>query len=122
MDSVSGYDAVVVGGALYARHWHRDARRFVRRYATSLVGLPVWLFSSGPLDDSAEAGPVAPVPQAAAALTAVHARGHVTFGGQLTERAKGFIARAMIRNGRDGDFRNPERIRGWSRSIASELR
>jgi len=28
----SPYDAFVVGGALYTMRWHRDARRFVRRY------------------------------------------------------------------------------------------
>ena len=26
------YDAVVIGGALYTGHWHRQARRFVRRH------------------------------------------------------------------------------------------
>ena len=53
--SIAGHDAVVVGGALYAMRWHRGARRFVKRNAKSLRGSPVWLFSSGPLDDSASA-------------------------------------------------------------------
>ena len=30
--SVTPYEAVVVGGGLYAGRWHKDARRFVRRY------------------------------------------------------------------------------------------
>ena len=37
-----GYDAVIVAGALYASRWSRDARRFVRRNARVLRGLPVW--------------------------------------------------------------------------------
>ena len=28
--SLEGYDAVVIGGALYTGRWHRAARRFVR--------------------------------------------------------------------------------------------
>src|SRR5437016_11621099 len=51
---VSGYHAVVLGGALYMSRWHRAAVRFARRYAGSLRGRPVWLFSSGPLDTSAD--------------------------------------------------------------------
>ena len=51
--SVDDYDAVIVGGALYAYRWHKDARRFVRRHAKALRQRPTYLFSSGPLDDSA---------------------------------------------------------------------
>ncbi|GAA4543850.1 flavodoxin domain-containing protein [Streptomyces collinus] len=60
--SVSPYDAVVVGGGLYAGRWHKDARRFVRRHGRSLAGRPVWFFSSGPLDASASERDIPPVP------------------------------------------------------------
>ena len=53
---LTGFDAVVVAGALYMNRWHRDARRFVSRCGDRLRELPVWLVSSGPLDDSADAG------------------------------------------------------------------
>jgi menaquinone-dependent protoporphyrinogen oxidase len=119
---VSEYQAVVLGGALYASRWHSDARRFARRHAKELRTRSVWLFSSGPLDDSADTRDIPPVPQAAEAARRVGARGHATFGGQLTEQARGFIAHAMVRNGHGGDFRNPERIAAWSRTIAEELR
>jgi menaquinone-dependent protoporphyrinogen oxidase len=122
VDSVAGYDAVVLGGALYAGQWHRDARRFARRHAKNIETRPVWLFSSGPLDGSADSTDIPPVPQAARAVTSLHARAHVTFGGQLTEAAKGFIAKAIVRKGHGGDFRNPQRIQAWSRGIAAELR
>ena len=42
-----GFDAVIVGGALYANRWHRGARRFVDRHARALRRVPVWLFSTG---------------------------------------------------------------------------
>jgi menaquinone-dependent protoporphyrinogen oxidase len=119
---VSGYDAVIVGGALYMGRWHADARRFARRHAADLKNRPVWLFSSGPLDDSADTGEIPPVGHVTRTVASLGARGHVTFGGRLDENARGFIARAMLRNGRGGDFRNPERIAAWTRQIAAELR
>jgi menaquinone-dependent protoporphyrinogen oxidase len=119
--SVDGYDAVVLGGALYAGRWHRDARGFARRYATALQGRPVWVFSSGPLDNSAEARDIPAVAQAARAGRQLNARQHVTFGGRLGEDARGFLARSMVRGGRGGDFRNPERIAAWAREIATAL-
>ena len=51
--TLEGVEAVIVAGALYANRWHRDARRFVRRNRAALSTVPVWLVSSGPLDDSA---------------------------------------------------------------------
>jgi menaquinone-dependent protoporphyrinogen oxidase len=87
-----------------------------------LSGKPVWLFSSGPLDNSADNDEIPPVSQAAEAARKLGARGHATFGGRLTDQATGFIARAMVRNGKGGDFRNPERIAEWSKKIAAELR
>jgi hypothetical protein len=53
VDHIEAYDAVLVGGALYSGHWHRQARRFVKRHASTLRTRPVWLFSSGPLNGSA---------------------------------------------------------------------
>lgn len=118
---VGGYDAVILGGALYATRWHRDARRFARRHAHALTGRPVWLFSSGPLDSSANDKDIAPVPGAATAMARLGARGHITFGGRLAEDAQGFIAGKMAKNGRSGDWRNPDRVRAWAAKIAAEL-
>lgn len=119
---LGGYDAVVLGGALYNGRWQHDARRFVNRHARELSRIPVWLFSSGPLDDSADDRDIQPVSQVAGAARRLRARGHVTFGGRLTDGAAGFVAKAMVRNGRGGDFRNAERIAAWARTIAAELR
>jgi menaquinone-dependent protoporphyrinogen oxidase len=32
VDSLEGYDAVVLGSGVYMRSWRRDARRFLRRH------------------------------------------------------------------------------------------
>lgn len=117
---VARFDAVIVGGALYANRWHRDARRFVLRNTTALRRLPVWFFSSGPLDDSAARKDVPPTSQVKALMERVGARGHKTFGGRLATNAKGFAARAMAKE-HAGDWRNPAHIRGWASALASAM-
>ncbi len=43
------YRAVVLGGALYAGRWHRDARRFIAKHRDELKRIPVAVFAMGPL-------------------------------------------------------------------------
>ena len=121
---VAGYEAVVLGGSLYMAGWHRDARHFAHRFAHELSGRLVWLFSSGPLDTSADEGDIPPGPQIEAAMRALDARGHVMFGGRLSEDAHGwlgFVSHRMAEAGHRGDFRNPTRVRAWARGIAAEI-
>ncbi|XUM05043.1 flavodoxin domain-containing protein [Streptomyces venezuelae ATCC 10712] len=119
---VSGYDGVVLGGALYAGHWNGKARRCARRNAEKLRHRPLWLFSSGPVDSSAEQRDIPPVPGVARRIKKLGAREHVTFGGAMTAETAGFISRSLVRQGKGGDFRNPERVRAWAHHIATELR
>lgn len=124
VEDATGYEAVVLGAAVYADGWHKQARLFAQRFAGRLAQQPVWLFSSGPLDTSADETEIPPVPHAAAAMGALGARGHVTFGGRLTEEARGWlglVARKMASDGHRGDFRNPQRVRAWARSVAVEI-
>jgi len=116
--SVTQVDAVVVGGALYMNRWHRDAVRFVKRHAAALRDLPVWFFSSGPLDDSARSGVVAPVAQVNALAADIEIKGHMTFGGRLTSDAKGFVASRMAKT-HAGDWRDPQQVREWVHQICA---
>jgi menaquinone-dependent protoporphyrinogen oxidase len=120
VESCAGFDAVIVGGALYANRWHRDARRFVVRQLRELRRIPVWLFSSGPLDDSAAGAPIPPVTEVAVWMERVGALGHATFGGRLAPDVTGFPAQAMARS-HSGDWRDPARIRAWALEIAARL-
>jgi len=43
------YRAVVLGGALYAGRWHRDARRFLAKHRDELARIPIAVFAMGPL-------------------------------------------------------------------------
>ncbi|ORW95475.1 hypothetical protein AWB92_09750 [Mycobacterium sp. IEC1808] len=120
VDGPGGFDAVIVAGALYAYRWHRDARRFVRKNASALRELPVWLVSSGPLDNSAEERDIPPTAQVAKLMRRVNARGHVTFGGRLAPDATGFPASAMAKKSA-GDWRSPTHVRRWVRTVVKEL-
>src|SRR4051794_18241415 len=86
------YDAVVLGGAIYAGHWHTDARHFAHRFHDRLSVLPLWMFSSGPLDDSASDHEIPPVRAVEHMRVALGGRGHATFGGCLEPDVDGFIA------------------------------
>jgi menaquinone-dependent protoporphyrinogen oxidase len=114
------YTAAIVAGALYNNRWHRDARSFVHRYAEQLRTLPVWLVSSGPLDDSTGWGTLPPVTQVKRIAAELGARGCVTFGGRLEPAAKGFPASAMARK-HAGDWRDPEQVRGFVLVVVADL-
>ena len=49
--TLDGYDAVVLGAALYMFRWHKDARRFLSRHRKALADLPVAVFALGPVKD-----------------------------------------------------------------------
>lgn len=117
---IEPYDAVVIGGALYTGRWHRDALRFVRKQGEHLRNKQVWLFSSGPLDTTADENEIPPVPGVARVATTLGAKEHRTFGGRLTEDADSWLARRIAAN-HGGDFRNPERIAAWAHQIAAQL-
>jgi menaquinone-dependent protoporphyrinogen oxidase len=111
--SVAGYDAAVIGGALYVFRWHRDAKRVVRRYGRELSQMPVWLFSSGPLDDSAAEGTIPPVRFVRRAMEKIGARGHMTFGGRLEPGARTQLP--------VGDWRDRQQVEDWVEGIAADL-
>lgn len=113
VSDVSGYDSVIVGGALYAFMWHRDAKRFVRRHRRALRNMPVWLFSSGPLDDSAIEKEIPPVRFVRRTAERIGARGHMTFGGRLPPSYEGPLP--------VGDWRSEEHVDSWAQELAGEL-
>ncbi|GAA2436425.1 flavodoxin domain-containing protein [Streptomyces macrosporus] len=121
VDDLAPYDAVLLGSGLYAGRWHRQATRLARRRCHELARRPVWLFSSGPLDTSADEHDIPPTPQVTRIAARLDAYEHVTFGGSLADDARGFIARQLLAHGKGGDFRNRERIRRWAHAIADEL-
>ena len=118
--TLAPYGAVVLGSALYSAHWQRDANRFVKRHLAELQRRPVWLFSSGPLDHSAEFDDIPLTDHVAPEVAPIGARGHRTFGGRLLEGTPGVDA-SMLATHRVGDFRNWAHIEAWAGGIAAAL-
>lgn len=116
---VAGYDAVVLGSALYVQRWCRDARRFARRHRRVLARRPVWLFSSGPLDHTADSGDLPPV-RGVRRLSERFGAEAVTFGGALQAGTQGWTARNIAKD-HGGDFRDRVQIRQWAEKIAADL-
>lgn len=118
---ISAARAVVLGSGLYGGRWLREAGRFARRHRDALLSVPVWLFSSGPLDASAawrDTPPPAGVRRIADRIDAVE---HVTFGGRLVAGTHGLVARMILSRGRGGDYRNRGRVDAWAREIATQV-
>ena len=122
VDGVDGYDAVVLGSAVYAGHWLKPARELVARCGDALAARPVWLFSSGPVGDppKPEEDPV----DVAEVVAATGAREHRVFAGKLVRKQLAFPERAIVSALRvpDGDFRDWPEITGWAAGITTALR
>ena len=91
---IDGYDAVVVGSAVYAGHWLKPAKELVERHSGALTGRPVWLFSSGPVGDppKPEEDPV----DVAEVQGLTNAREHRVFAGKLVRKQLSFPERAIV--------------------------
>jgi len=117
-----GYDALVLGSAIYVGSWMKEATGFAEDHSDALRAMPVWLFSSGPLgvevDDEEEQ------PRQLAELTEqLRPRDHRTFFGALDRATLGFGERMVVKavKAPDGDFRDWDAIATWAVEIAAAL-
>jgi menaquinone-dependent protoporphyrinogen oxidase len=121
VESVRGFNAVVIGSAVYAGSWLPEAEDLIDRELYVLREMPVWVFSSGPLGD-----PPKPVQESADGLAIakqIGAREHRTFAGELDRLHLGTgerIVTAVVR-APAGDYRPWPEILAWARSIGEQL-
>ncbi|RSM38146.1 hypothetical protein DMA12_34265 [Amycolatopsis balhimycina DSM 5908] len=119
--STDGFDAVVVGSAVYMGHWLDPATKFAEAFEVELRRVPVWVFSSGPVGDRDH--PTDEPAGAADMVMRLGARGHRLFGGKIDRHALRLPERAMVAALRvkDGDYRDWPSIRAWGREIGMSL-
>jgi menaquinone-dependent protoporphyrinogen oxidase len=114
-------DAVILGSAVYAGRWLKEARELVERFGPELSTRPVWLFSSGPVGDppKPEEEPV----DVADLVATTRARGHKVFAGRIVKKELTFPERAIVKALKvpEGDFRDWDEIRSWAGEVADEL-
>jgi menaquinone-dependent protoporphyrinogen oxidase len=115
------YGAVVVGSAVYAGRWRKEAVGFLKRHRRALAERTVWLFQSGPLSFIPEENLMGPPKRVRAIAEAIGVLGHVTFGGSLDPSRTDFPASAMVRRGLGKDFRDFGEVRAWADEIARAL-
>lgn len=124
--SLSDFDAVLLGSAVYGGHWERSAFQLAERVGTELPGRPVWLFSSGPVGDPSRklvqqmgADP-SDIP---VLMERTGARAHQMFAGRLDRHVLHGLQRISLLafRGLEGDFRDWTAIRRWADAIADEL-
>lgn len=121
VDDVDGFDAVILGSAVYMGHWLDPARKLAESFVDDLRKVPVWLFSSGPVG---EPGKPAEDPVAIDDLVLkVAARGHRVFAGKIDRHTLHFPERAVVAALRvkDGDYRDWPTIRAWGHEIGMNL-
>jgi menaquinone-dependent protoporphyrinogen oxidase len=115
-------EAVVLGSAIYAGSWLKEATEFARRHRDPLAQIPVWLFSSGPLGTEVKDEEQQPkqLPELEEIL---RPRDHHLFFGALDRSTLGFAERMMVKavKAPDGDFRNWDEIREWTDGIVDAL-
>ena len=142
------FDACVVGGGVYMGSWVKEGTDYLERFAPTLEGRPVWLFSSGPLLGSTKESKdpdVDPIENALGPADGpgsggrrrieelaarIHPRDHRVFAGafdpkdpprSMSER----LVRMMPASKGilpPGDFREWPAIEAWAREIAITLR
>jgi len=134
-DDPAGYDATVIGSAVYFGHWTKPATEFVRRNRIVLANRPVWLFSSGPLGEETNDGQgcdkrdLSEPKEIAEFRQTIGPRDHRVFFGALDPAKLKFTHRLLLKlpANRDnalfpvGDFRDWNEVDGWAQSIFQAL-
>lgn len=121
VDSLEGYDAVVLGSAVYVGRWMEPATHLVERLQKQFRDRPVFLFSSGPAGDppkpNSDPGDIETMRVLSQALD------HRIFAGRIARQGMGFGERAVITALRvpDGDYRPRTEVETWARGIAERL-
>ena len=102
VDVVDGYDAFILGSAVYMTKWTPEAVDFTERFHESLKARPVWAFSVG---------------------LAIDPEDHVTFPGRFDPSKLSLRERSIARLGgaSEGDYRDWDQVRQWADAIATSL-
>ncbi len=122
--ALDGYDAFVVGSAVYYGHWLEPAETLVKDNLATLAGKPLWLFSSGPTGSPGNELPQGEAVHVDGLVAASGARGHRLFKGRLQGGGLRFGERAVVRalRAEEGDVRDWDEIDAFAHEIAGELR
>ena len=125
--SLDGFDAVVLGSGVFANHWHKPAVEFARRHEAELQARPLWLFSSGPIGEIKNPGPLADPKEVASIRSGLRPRDHQIFWGSLERDALdksdiGGLTRLFSHFIPEGVWRDWPAIDACAEKISNEVR
>jgi len=122
VDSLAGFNAVIVGSAVYRGEWLRSARELAEWVIAVSEGRPMWFFSSGPVTASDIEMPAIPS-DIAPLLTAPNVHGHRRFGGKIDSNELGPVERIMRPSAApsNGDFRDWYDVHQWAVELTDVL-
>jgi menaquinone-dependent protoporphyrinogen oxidase len=126
VDDMACYQAVVLGSAVYAGMWRKEAVKLLESHETELAGRPVWLFSSGP---TGEGDPVALLdgwrfPEAQQPIAdRIAPRDTAVFHGNIDAEKLNLGEKLIVKavKGKFGDYRDWDAIRSWASAIGLAL-
>lgn len=123
---VANYRAVVLGSAVYAGSWRKEAADLLTGRERQLLERPVWLFSSGPTGegDPSQIMKGWRFPEALQPVAdRIQPRDIVFFHGFINMKKLNMAEKLIVKGIKApiGDFRDWRAVTAWAESIASAL-
>jgi menaquinone-dependent protoporphyrinogen oxidase len=122
----ANYNAVVLGSAVYAGSWRKEAAAWLETHEAALAGRPTWLFSSGPTGegDAVELMKGWRFPEALQPVAdRIQPRDIAFFHGEIDTSKLNLGEKLLVKGIKapTGDFRDWDAIEGWAGGIAQAL-
>lgn len=126
VDDLTPYRAVVLGSAVYAGQWRKEAATFLQENEQALAERPVWLFSSGPTGagDPVELMKGWRFPETLQSVAdRIGARDTVLFHGVIDMQELSLPEKLIVKalKAPAEDSRDWDQIAAWADSIAAAL-
>ena len=118
--TLEGYDAIVLGAAIYNAKWHQDAHAFISQYQEALKQRPVTVFALGPLSKSNAAmrRSRSQLDKELRKYKWLKPAAVEMFAGKIDPSKLGFFEKLVTRA---SDHRDWSAIRNWAHTVAAQL-
>jgi len=126
VQDIDGFEAVVLGSAIYYGRWRKGAVKFLKQFKQDLTSVPVWLFSSGSIG---EGDPVEQLdgwqfpPLLQGLADQIKPRDVVVVHGKLDEEKISRLEKKILEamDSTSGDFRDWRMKDEWAQEIAQGI-